>query len=319
MGMVSNDTRIWVADMEPSTRYPLYTRGNTGEVFPNVITALTGTLIGDDVGRAQMEVFAAIGFVTRRDLDGIRLGTGVFGGYLYGSGSLARIMGVRTPGMNSSTSDEQVFGTVDGVPPYRPAKGDRNLVATVKISRYLAKVMRHPDLAPLDRARDDATAWLASMPPLVSSDDAELLAFVDTYPRRLAESMKRLLHFSLIATGPRVLLDRMLVGRDLPSGTANRLVSGVDDIDSARLAQQQWVLGRIVADDDSLMAAFDEGLDGIAERVRGLSAAGATGALPRRLRPSGQRRVRTRHTSMGHGRSTGVRRHRAAASCARRS
>ena len=43
MGMVSNDTRIWVADMEPSTRYPLYTRGNTGEVFPNVITALTGT------------------------------------------------------------------------------------------------------------------------------------------------------------------------------------------------------------------------------------------------------------------------------------
>ena len=43
MGMVSNDTRIWVADMEPSTRYPLYTRGNTGEVFPNVITALTGS------------------------------------------------------------------------------------------------------------------------------------------------------------------------------------------------------------------------------------------------------------------------------------
>ena len=49
--------RIWVADMEPSKRYPLYTRGNTGEVFPHVLSALGGTLMGDDVGRAQMEVF----------------------------------------------------------------------------------------------------------------------------------------------------------------------------------------------------------------------------------------------------------------------
>ena len=88
-----------------------------------MITALTGTLIGDDVGRAQMEVFEEIGFVTRRDLEGIRLGTGVFGGYLYSSGSLARIMGVRTPGMNASTSDEQVFGTVEGLPPYRARSG----------------------------------------------------------------------------------------------------------------------------------------------------------------------------------------------------
>ena len=68
-------------------------RSWTGEVFPHVLSALGGTLMGDDVGRAQMEVFREIGFVTPRDLEGIRLGTGVFGGYLDGSGSLARIMG----------------------------------------------------------------------------------------------------------------------------------------------------------------------------------------------------------------------------------
>lgn len=39
--------RIWVADMEPSERYPLYTRGNTGKVFPHVLSALGGTLMGD--------------------------------------------------------------------------------------------------------------------------------------------------------------------------------------------------------------------------------------------------------------------------------
>ena len=263
------DGKIWVADMEPSVRYPLYTRGNTGEVFPNVLSALGGTLMGDDVGRAQMEVFQEIGFVRRRDLDGIRLGTGVFGGYLYSSGSLARIMGVRTLGMNANTSDEMVFGTVDGIPPYRRAKGDRDLLATLKITRFLLKVLRDPDLAPLEVARADAVAWVASIPDLVTASDSDLVAFVHEYPARLAESMKRLLHFSMIAGGPRALLDKMVSRPSLTPGLGNRLVSGIDDVDSARLAERQWDLGRMVADDAELMASFDDGLVGLRERLEG--------------------------------------------------
>ena len=260
--------RIWVADMEPSERYPLYTRGNTGEVFPHVLSALGGTLMGDDVGRAQMEVFREIGFVTPRDLEGNRLGTGVFGGYLYGSGSLARIMGVRTPGMNASTSDEQVFGKVEGIPPYRPAKGDRNLLATARVTKFLMKILRDPDLTPLDLARADAQAWVDSMPdPAIATND-ELLAFVAEYPHRLAESMKRLLHFSMIAGGPRAVLDKLVNRPGLPTGLANRLVSGIGDVDSARIAQEQWALGRIVADDASLTAIFDDGLDTASNRIK---------------------------------------------------
>ncbi len=261
--------RIWVADMEPSERYPLYTRGNTGEVFPHVLSALGGTLMGDDVGRAQMEVFREIGFVTPRDIDGIRLGTGVFGGYLYGNGSLARIMGVRTPGMNATTSDEQVFGKVEGLPPYRPAKGDRNLLATARVTIFLMKILRDPDLAPLDRARADAQAWVVSMPDPATAADDELLAFVADYPQRLAASMKRLLYFSMIAAGPRAVLDKVIDRPGLKAGLANRLVSGIDDVDSARIAQEQWALGRVVAGDASLMAMFDAGLDGMSDRITG--------------------------------------------------
>ena len=260
--------RIWVADMEPSERYPLYTRGNTGEVFPHVLSALGGTLMGDDVGRAQMEVFREIGFVTPRDLDGISLGTGVFGGYLYGSGSLARIMGVRTPGMNAVTSDEQVFGKVEGIPPYRKAKGDRNLLATARVTKFLLKILRNPDLTPLDRARADAQAWVDSMPDPATATNDQFLAYVSEYPKRLAESMKRLLHFSMIAGGPRAVLDKLVDRPTLPAGLANRLVSGIDDVDSARLAQEQWALGRIVAGDASLTAIFDEGLDSVSDRIR---------------------------------------------------
>ena len=268
-GAAPSDSNIWVADMEPSVRYPLYTRGNTGEVFPNVLSALGGTLMGDDVGRAQMEVFQEIGFVRRRDLDSIRLGTGVFGGYLYSSGSLARIMGVRTPGMNANTSDEMVFGTVDGLPPYRRAKGDRDLLATLKITRFLLRVLRDPDLAPLDVARADALAWVASVPDLATASDDELLGYVHAYPARLAASMKRLLHFSMIAGGPKALLDKMVDRPSMSCGLGNRLVSGIDDVDSARLAQEQWKLARIVADDAELTASFDAGLDGLRERLAG--------------------------------------------------
>ncbi len=245
------------------------TRGNTGEVFPNVLSALGGTLMGADVGQAQMEVFQEIGFVRHRDLEGIRLGTGVFGGYLYSSGSLARIIGVRTPGMNANTSDEMVFGTVEGLPPYRRSKGDRDLLATLKITRFLLRVLRDPDLAPLDAARADAVAWVASIPDLATASDNELITVVHAYPARLAASMKRLLHFSMIAGGPKALLDKMVDRPNLPPGLGNRLVSGIDDVDSARLAEGQWELGRLVADNAELMASFDAGLDGLRERLAG--------------------------------------------------
>ena len=268
-GRMAVGDRIWVADMEPSKRYPLYTRGNTGEVFPHVLSALGGTLMGDDVGRAQMEVFREIGFVTPRDIDGLRLGTGVFGGYLYSSGSLARIMGVRTPGMNATTSDEQVFGKVAGIPPYRPAKGDRNLLATARVTKYLMKILRNPDLTSLDLARAAAQAWVGSMPdPPIATND-QLLAFVSEYPPRLAESMKRLLHFSLIAAVPRAVLDKLVDRPGLPVGLANRLVSGIDDVDSARIAQEQWALGRVVAGDASLTAMFDNDFDSVIDHIGG--------------------------------------------------
>jgi hypothetical protein len=38
-------TEHWVVDREPSRRFPVYTRGNSGEVFPNVMTPMTGSLI----------------------------------------------------------------------------------------------------------------------------------------------------------------------------------------------------------------------------------------------------------------------------------
>ncbi len=260
--------RIWVADNEPNERFTLYTRGNVGEVFPHVMTALTGTLIGDAIQKGQVDVFVEMGVLRRDEVVGPSVGTGVFGGYLYMSGSAMRLFGVRMPGMSPSDADEQVMGSATDMPPYRRAKGDRSVRASLRLTFHLLKMMRSPDLQPLAQARIDARAWLTTLPDMNTASDVQLLEWLETYPPRIGASMKRLLFFSGLAAAPRVLLDRALARPRMPAGIANRIVGGTGDVDSAQLAQRVWALSRIVTGDETVSAAFDDGLDNIAVRTR---------------------------------------------------
>ena len=45
-----------VIDDEPSRTFPLYCRGNMGEVYPNVMTPLTGSLVYRAAQRGQEAV-----------------------------------------------------------------------------------------------------------------------------------------------------------------------------------------------------------------------------------------------------------------------
>ncbi len=256
-----------MADDEPSTRFPLYSRGNVGEVFPHVLTALTGTLIGAPVARGQLESIAEMGVLSQAEMEGPAVGTGVFGGYLYQNASTMRLFGVRSPGMSTADVDQQVMGDVPGLPPYVRSPGDRSLRATARVMRHMVRLMRKLDLSPLDAARADATAWLATMPDLTESSDSELLHWLMSFPPRQGDSMRRLLSSSMAAGVPLGLLQRLLE-RSHQQALVNRIVSGTGDIDSARLAQRMWLLGRMVADDAPLTAAFDGGLEGIAERTK---------------------------------------------------
>ena len=44
-------------DDRPSERFPIYTRGNTGEVYPNVITPLCGSIVAQPIALGQERVF----------------------------------------------------------------------------------------------------------------------------------------------------------------------------------------------------------------------------------------------------------------------
>ncbi len=258
----------WAADTEPNERFCLYTRGNVGEVFPNVITVLTGTLIGEAVRNSQVDLFVELGVLRPAEVTGPSMGTGVFSGYLYMNGATMRLFGVRMPGMDPTTSDEQVFGAVEDIPAYVPAKGDRNLAATLRITGSSVRLLRRPDLAPLDAARRDAQDWLRTMPDLAAGTDAQLLQWLTTYPPRIGASMQRLLRSGLVASAPWTMLERILERAGAEPGLVTRLVAGTGDVDSAQPAHRLWHLGRMVAGDPALTAAFDAGLDGIAARTR---------------------------------------------------
>ena len=80
-----------VIDDEPSRTFPLYCRGNMGEVYPNVMTPLTGSLVYRAAQRGQETVVLGLGFLSRSHLDDSSGAiTGVFGGYLYGNVSMMR-------------------------------------------------------------------------------------------------------------------------------------------------------------------------------------------------------------------------------------
>ncbi len=272
----STVAKIWIADWEPHPRLSLYSRGNAGEVFPHVITPLTSSLIEHAVQTAQTEVMIETGALRPHEATGGGLTSGVFGGYLYLNASTVRLFGVRMPGMSWRDADEQVMGDVFDAPDYVHRPGDRNLMASLAILRHSLTLFRRPDLSELDRVRASAQAWLLTMPDLTSASDRELIDWLSEFPPRQQASMKRLVHTGMMAGAPRSIIDRLIDRPNATPGLANRLVGGTGDIDSARLAQGLWTIGRLVAEDPLLTEAFDAGDDAgdgarlgdIAERTR---------------------------------------------------
>lgn len=260
----------WIVEDEYTPRFPIWTRGNAGEVFPNVVTPLGGTIYADAPALGHRRNFVEMGLFTDDEIrrHGIVV-SGVFGGYLYLNMSVFRLMGVRTPGMTPEMSDEQGFG-VNDAPPYRPMSGDRSLAATLRMSRWAMRALRRPDLSVVDEARRRADAWVASLPDVRTASDDELLVLVPTFTARITEFFGPLGQATALAGIGRGGLEQMLrrrTGGD-PTLLVNRMTAGLGTIESALPAQRLWQLGRMVAADPALTAEFDQGLDTVVDHLQ---------------------------------------------------
>ena len=83
----------------PSRRFPVYTRGNAGEVWPEVAYPLSVSLTWS-AENPVIDTLVGTGMVTRDELaEGTTCGGGCYGGYMYLNLSLNRVIAVRSPGV----------------------------------------------------------------------------------------------------------------------------------------------------------------------------------------------------------------------------
>src|SRR5438309_5612398 len=76
--------KVWVVDDAPSRRFPIYTRGNVGEVFPDVVSPLSWSAYGADAELGWRDAWRDYGMLLDRNVgveDKVILGC--FGGYCY--------------------------------------------------------------------------------------------------------------------------------------------------------------------------------------------------------------------------------------------
>ena len=258
--------RWTVIDNEPSRNFPIYCRGNTGEVYPNVMTPLSGSLVLRAAQRGQESVIIDLGFLSRSHLDdGDGAITGVFGGYLYGNVSMTRVAAARAPGMTVGDIDTQMFGLSDA-PPYVPRPDDRSVRCTLRLGRKTAAGLLRPDRAFVERDRWRAAAWIASLPTIDGANDAQLIDVASHLPPKFEEMMAHLVLVSAYAGISRSLLEKLTDGFGDRS-LVNHLTVGLGTIESAEPAFALWELGRHVASSAALASEFDRGLDGLHDRL----------------------------------------------------
>lgn len=266
----------WIVDSRPSRRYPIYTRANVGEVFPDPVTPLSATIgITKYAEPGWRDAFARFGAVDfdEYDPDNNEI-IGVFGGYCYLNVSLSRIVGVRTPGLTPEIIDATFFGTQPGVPPYQPQPTDERPDLTERIGATLQWVLTTPDRADLVAEQQAMEALRNERPDLSLLTDADLIGRArslmgDHFRRLFAEHI----FTTYCATVPTGILQQAGAATGDPT-LAMKLIAGVGDVESAQPSMLMWDLGRIVAGSVALTTAFDDGVVGLPARIEALATDG---------------------------------------------
>lgn len=269
-------SRPWIVDTPLSTRWPVYTRANVGEVSPNVTTPLMWSMIGGPPAEREWKQalveFGAFDIEEfREDLIDIQ---GMVHGYIYLNLSNSRTFGARMPGATPELMDRTYLGEIEA-PPYVPHPDDDKPEYTERILATVQRVLSEIARPDVEEHKKLAAELRAGRPDLSTLTDAELIArerSVMEYPYSpVLRTHLRMVYEGSVVTGA---LDQAVAGLGDPS-LAIRLMSGLGDIASAAPNQAMWRLGRMVRNSPELTAEFDQGVAGLEDRLRAGSSAAA--------------------------------------------
>jgi len=269
----------WITDWEPSRKFPVYTRANAGEVLPDPASSLAWTLVWEPgVVEGWADANVSAGTLTRDEFEKSPPEVvGLFGGYLYINGSMARLFGVRGPGLTPEMIDFVYFGEHPDVPPYVADPRDDRPDLAPRILERMGWVMTATTYPEIDAEREQTRALAANRPDLASLSDAELVA----YARSTQPLLGKLFESHTITSGSSGIAPGVLaaIGAAVGDPTiAMTILAGIGDVDSAEPSYAMWELSRQVRASAELTALFDAGVTGLLDRLYAAAQAGSADA-----------------------------------------
>jgi rifampicin phosphotransferase len=252
--------RYYVTDTSLSERFPIYTRANVGEVFPDPVTPLTS-----DTGLYLAELgwrdaWVRMGAFDEDEFPDGYCQLGVLGGYCYLNASLIRLFGERAPGLSWQMMDEQFFGAQPGIPPYEEVPGDVRPDLSEKIGATFGWVFAQQSLDELTELTDDRLETKAlrdNRPDLSSLSDEALW---DRYRQMLPLHRKMFAHHlftTYMATVPLGVITGVATAVGRPD-LIMPIISGIGDVDSAAPSHAMWALSRLDPDSHEFTKRFEE-------------------------------------------------------------
>ncbi len=266
----------WFKDDTPSTSFPIYTRGNAGEVFPDPVSPIAADYTWTGPGDAAMKEWLDGYTIELHELDpGQKALFEVFGGHMYMNLSVARLMGARTPGMTAADMDAAYFGTDNSLPPHVPRPLDDDPAIRQRCADKMTWFLTRTEIPEVDEQQREVDAMVAARPDLTAQPEAALVA-------RMRE-MKPWFHrifvtHAMVSSGAGMTMGALtgLAAAFGRPGLDLDVSSGLGGVDSAEPSFRLWHMGRLVAGSAALTAAFDAGLDGLENRLAAVDSAEAT-------------------------------------------
>ena len=237
-----------VTDTELSTRYPIYTRANVGEVFPDPVAPATRTPLMWESEMGWRRAYVRMGAFDLDEFPSDEFAIlGIAGGYCYLNASVMRLFGERAPGLSWKTIDEQFFGAQPGIPDYVERAGDVRPDLTEKLQETFGWVFSQAsidDLGRLTEHRNRTIALRMARPDLATLSDEELYEYAHRLFPVHGELFEEHLFTTTLTSVPVGVIQGVAEAVGRPD-LIMPLMSGLGSVDSADPSYAMWELSRL--------------------------------------------------------------------------
>ena len=265
----------YFASTKTSDRYPIWTRANVGEVFPDPVALSTFDFAFQNEDGIQIselgfrDAYVRIGAFDESEFDPENpVFLGVFGGYTYLNASLMRIFGERAPGLSAQDIDEAFFGVQPGIPAYEQHPDDPSAEAEARIGEVFLWALTTPDLPDVLEQEQRVNALRSQRPDFGSMGDHEIVDWIESFLNGgFRELFAQHIFISFLTTLPMGIVSAVCEAVGRPTD-AMKIMAGLGDVESAAPSMAMWELGRLAAASEMVNAAFDNGIEGLNGRLR---------------------------------------------------